>query len=297
VIDDLGRTVKVPYDPTRVAALSPNVVDIMYRLGLRSHIVGEDCYLASAGGLSEDYSPDQIANWSLTSSLCVQVAPSFDFEGLLAQAPTLVITSTIISVADVDEIQDTYHIPVLMLQPPTLSGIVVDVSLLGQIFGVNATASQLNDQVQFELAVAQNVTQNLSNQYVALPTVFVTYYVDSASSTDPGYYSYGPSSFGESLIELASATSICANATLPYPFLTGDQVLLAEPQIILYGTGYQQTEATYASGPDWSLFGAVQNHTAYGINSNWLTEPDPTMILQGLPQLLTVLHPGVVGSA
>lgn len=297
VTDDLGRTVTVPYDPARVATLSPSLVDIMFRLGLRSHIVGVDCYLASAGGLGEDYSADQVANWSLSSALCVQVAPTFDFEALLADGPQLVLASTIISVADVEEIQDTYHIPVLMLQPPTLSGIEVDDSLLGEIFGVNATAAALNAQLQFELAVAQNITTNLTDQGAPLPTVFVTYYVDPASSTYPGYYSYGPSSFGESLIELAGATSICANATMPYPFLTGDQLLLTNPQIILYGTGYGQNLSTYAAGPDWSLLGAVQNHSTFGINSNWLTEPDPTMILQGLPYLLALLHPGVVGSA
>lgn len=293
VTDDVGRTVRVPYDPARVAVLSPSVMDSMYRLGLRSHVVAVDCYSAAFGGLSADYSPDQVVLWNLSSSMCVQVGPTLDAEQLVADTPQLVLASTIISVAAVEEITATYHIPVLILQPPTLSGIQVDVTMLGSIFNVGAAATALNTELALSLGNATTVQENLTNSGASFPTVLVTYAVNAAGSPNPGYYTFGPGTFGTSLIELASATSISATATLPYPELSGAQVLAAQPNFVLYGLGFGLNETSYAQGPDWSGLSAVTSGHADGLNSNYLTEPDPTMILDGLPALLALFHPGI----
>jgi iron complex transport system substrate-binding protein len=273
--DDLGRAVTVPYDPSRVVVLSPSIMDIMYRLGLRSHVVGVDCYAPlGSSGLGEDYSPDQVALWGLNASMCVQVGPTFAPETLVALSPTLVLASTIVSVAEVEQITSQIGIPVVMLQPPTLSGILVDDSLVAEIFGVQTTANTLNAQLSAALYAATNLT---SNEYV-LPTVLVTYSVDTN-----GYWTFGPGTFGQSLIEICGGSSIGANSTTPYPELSPAQVLVDQPQYIVYGTGFGLNESTYADGPDWWQFAAVQSGNVTGIDSNWLTEPDPTMILSGIP--------------
>jgi iron complex transport system substrate-binding protein len=288
VTDDLGRVVSVPYDPGRVIVLSPSIMDSMYRLGLRSHVVGVDCYAPSFGGITADYSADQIALWNLSQSLCVQIAPTLNVEAILNDSPDLVLASTIVSVADVEEISTTYHIPVVMLQPATLGGIEVDASLLGTIFGVSNEATAMNNELQVQLADATAVGTNLSESGASFPTVLVTY-----STDQNGYWTFGPGTFGESLIELASATSISANATMPYPELPGETVYVSNPTFLVYGTGFGLNESSYSSAPYWSQLSATQDGKAVGIDSNYLTEPDPTMIFEGLPQLLTLFHPGV----
>jgi ABC-type Fe3+-hydroxamate transport system substrate-binding protein len=281
--DDLGRSVTVPTDPARVVVLSPSIMDIVYRLGLRSHVVGVDCYAAADGGLSDDYSPDQVALWNLSSSMCVQVGPSFVPEMLVNLTPQLVLASTIVSVEAVEQITNQLGIPVVMLQPPTLSGVLVDDNLVAEIFGVQTTANSLNGQLSAELYNASNVSGSAYTD----PTVLVTYSVDSN-----GYWSFGPGTFGESLIELTGGASISANSPTPYPELTSAQVLLDDPQWIIYGIGFGLNISTYQGGPQWSDIPAVGAGNVTGINSNWLTEPDPTMILDGIPALLEVLHPG-----
>ncbi len=282
--DDLGRAVTVPYDPQRVAVLGPSIMDIMFRLGLRSHVVGVDCYAAVDGGLSADYSPDQVALWNLSSSMCVQVGPTFVPSMLAALGPQLVLAATIVSVSAVQEISSNLHVPVVMLQPPTLSGILVDDDLVGEIFGVGSPANALNAELSTELYDATNFTSS----QLTLPTVLVTYSVDAS-----GYWTFGPGTFGTSLIEVAGGASISASATTPYPELSASQVLLDNPQLIVYGTGFGLNESYYASGPDWSSLGAVVAGNVTGIDSNWLTEPDPTMILEGLPALQATFYPGV----
>jgi ABC-type Fe3+-hydroxamate transport system substrate-binding protein len=288
ITDDLGRQVTVPLDPARVVVLGPSVMDSMYRLGLRNHVVGVDCYAPSLGGLSSDYSSDQVALWNLSSSMCVQTGPTFDVEELLALGPQLVLAATIVSVAAVEQITQTYHIPVVMLQPATLTGVVLDDQLLGEVFDVPAASSSLTNSLQLALSRAASFQGNLTANGTSFPTVLVTYSADGN-----GYWTFGPGTFGQSLVELASGASISANATLSYPELSGEQVLANNPQYIVYGTGFGLNESTYTEGPFWSQLTATQAGRAVGMDSNYFTEPDPTMILVGLPQLIAILHPGV----
>ncbi len=67
---------------------------------------------------------------------------------------------------------------------------------------------------------------------------------------------------------------------------------------MIYGTGFGLTlNNTYQLGPDWSSLGAVASGHFYGIDSNYITEPDPTMVLVGLPLLIDIIHPGLYAPA
>jgi iron complex transport system substrate-binding protein len=294
VTDDLGRTVSVPRDPARVAVLSPSIMDSMARLGLRAHVVGVDCAPKSTGGILADYSSNQTAAWGLTEAMCIDILPTFDVEQLLNLTPTLVLASTIVSVSSVEELTVTYHLPVVLLQPPTLSGVLVDEQLLGTIFGVSSAANALSNQLQVQLALASNVSMNLTNSGASLPTVLLTYYATPAGSPQPGYWTFGPGTFGQSLIELAGGASISANATLAYPEVPGSQVLVANPSVVIYGVGFGVDLSLYAQAPDWSQLYAVSHGSAYAIDSTLITEPGPTMLLVGLHLILHLLHPSLV---
>jgi len=287
VTDDLGRHVSVPSDPGRVVVLGPSIMDSMFLLGLRSHVVGVDCYASSLGGLADDYSSDQITNWSLTSSMCVEVEPSFDTDALLALGPQLILAATIVSTAAVEQFSDTYHVPVVILQPTTLGGILVDLQLLGEIFNVGSRAASIEQGLTAELGSAAALQANLTANGTLFPTVLVTYSADSN-----GYWTYGPGTFGQSLIELASGASISANATISWPELSGEQVLASDPDYVVFGTGFGLNESSYSDGPFWGQLTATHDGHTVGLDSNYFTEPDPSMILEGLPALIAVLHPG-----
>lgn len=290
VTDDLGRSVSVPHDPERVAVLSPSIVDSMVRLGLRSHIVGVDCASPTFGGLGADYDANQTASWDLTSAMCVQVIP-FNSEQLLNVSPQLVLASTIISQSAVEEIGSTLHIPVLILQPVTVSAILTDVQILTAIFPSGSLGTALVGSLTAELGSVAAFDAGLSANDSNLPTVLLTYAVNPQGSTNPGYWTFGPGTFGWSMVELAGGASATANVTVPWPEVSGSQVLVANPQIVVYGTGFGLDLPQYAQGPDWSSLGAVQGGHSYGIDSTLITEPGPSMILTGLPTLIHLLYP------
>ncbi len=286
VTDDAGRTVTVPSPAHRLVVLAPSVMDMVYRLGLRADVVGVDCGDAAAGGVLADYTPGQVANWSLSSVPCITWIPSLDLQATVAANPDLVIGVSGISLADLDTLTTTDGIPTLYLNPSTIIGIGYDVTILGELTGTSAAAASIVQQMTQALA---NDTTLLENATVA-PRILLTYYVDPT-----GYWTFGPDSFGEALIEAAGAVSITANDTLANEEeISGAYVLGANPDAIVVGTGFGYNVSSYSIGPDWSSFGAVTSGHVLGINAIYFTEPDPTMVF-GIYLLIELLHPELFG--
>ncbi len=291
VTDDLGRVVTVPLDPQRVVVLAPSVMDIVYRLGLRSSVVGIGCTPAEPGGIYSEYSPSQITLWSLSNASCVTDYPELDTGGVALLGPQLVLAATITSAQAVDELSDVFGIPVVLLAPASLQGIVSDVRLMGEIFPESLShASQLESTLDGALANASALDSEFATDHVALPSVLLTYYFDSSA-----YYTYGPGSFGDSLIALAGGVNVAASVPLQYLGLNATVALDDQPQFILYGTSNDtylvsgETPSVWSSAPYWSQL----TGSKIPLDVTLTSEADPTMIL-ALPLLMHDLHPSLV---
>lgn len=288
VTDDAGRSVTVRGIPDRIVVLAPSAMDIVYRLGLRADVVGVDGGPPSAGGVYDDYSTGQVANWSLAGLPVITWEPSIDIETVLGLNPDLVIGASGTPLTGLETLQDQYGIPALYLNPPTLEGIEYDVTIVAEVTRTNATADAINAQVESSLNADAELIQNISS----VPSTFLTYYPDAG-----GYWSFGPGSFGNDLLVQAGASSITANDTLAnQDEIAGSYILAANPSVIIVGTGFGLTLQNYSAGPDWASFSAVQDNHVLTINSVYPTEPDPTMLLY-LNTLILLLHPELDGGA
>ena len=292
VVDDLGRVVTAPLNASRLVVLAPSVMDIVYRLGLRDRVVGIGCTVAITGGILNEYSPSQVALWNLSASMCVTDYPELDTEKVAELDPGLVLATTITSATDVQTLVTTYHLPVVILAPSSLGGVVNDVALVAQLYpGTSAVATSLEAELQLALLNATSFDANLSNNNVSIPSVFVSYYFYTAT-----YYTFGPGTFGQSLIELAGGSSISSGVPLEYYGINASVVLADQPSVILFGTSSDsylvsgEIESVWNStAPDWSdLTG-----TKIAVDVTVLTEADPTMVL-ALPWFLHYLHPGLI---
>lgn len=293
VVDDLGRTVSVPLNASRVVVLAPSIMDIVFRLGLRDRVVGIGCTVGITGGMENEYSPNQTALWGLSSALCLTDYPSLDTEGVALLEPQLVLASTITSVSDVDTLVETYGLPVVILAPSTLDGVVGDVRLMAQMFPlVGGTATTLEATLERTLANATSFDNNLEFNGTVPPSVLLTYGFYSGT-----YYTYGQGSFGQSILDLAGGNSISAGLPFEYPSINASAVLLDQPNVILYGTSWNdpylvagQTPSVWASSaPYWNQL----NGTKIPIDVTIVTEVDPTMVL-ALPWFLHYLYPTLV---
>jgi iron complex transport system substrate-binding protein len=288
VVDDAGRSVTVKGVPDRIISMSPSVTDILFRLGLRADIVGVDGGPSSAGGVYDDYTSGQVTNWSLASLPVITWSPTLDVQTALALDPDLLIAGIGFSLPQLESFQSTSGVPCLYLNPPTLAGIEYDDTIVGAVTRTNATADAVNAQLESSMVADASEIVNIST----VPSVLLTYYPDSG-----GYWSFGPGSFGNDLLLDAGAISISANDTYANDAeLSGTYVLAANPAAIIVGTGFGLTEQNYSQSPDWSSFGAVTAGHVFSMNAIYLTEPDPTMVLN-LATLITLLHPELSGGS
>src|SRR5579864_6236756 len=75
VTDDTGRTVTASQNAGRVVVLSPSIMDIAFRLGLRDRVVAVGCTPSIQGGILNEYSPNQTSLWGLSNASCVTDYP------------------------------------------------------------------------------------------------------------------------------------------------------------------------------------------------------------------------------
>jgi len=291
VVDDLGRKIQTPVNPGRIVVLAPSIMDIIYRLGLRSTVVAVGCTPSIAGGIFNEYSPQQASLWGLANASCVPDYPELNTQAVGLLTPQLVLASTITSAEAVQELTDTYGIPVVVLASSTLDGIVGDVRTVAQIFPeAGGTAVTLEVSLEKTIASASAMDENFSNENVSIPAVLLTYYFDSG-----GYYTYGTGSFGDSLISYAGGDNIASSVPLLYGEYNGSTALLAQPQLIVYATSNDtylvggETPSVWATAPYWSLF----NATKVAVEVQLVTEADPTMIFF-LPHLMHLFHPTLI---
>jgi iron complex transport system substrate-binding protein len=295
VTDDVGRSVTVPSNPSRAVVLGPSVLDTLYRLGLRGHVVGIDCSNASLGGVEGDYTPAQVTLWTLSAPMCVLTYPQVRTADLLNLNPQVVLASTVVSVPGLEQWSISSGIPVVFFGPSTLGSVVYDVQIVGSIFGVGTSAQHLVGQLQTALDRSASFLTNLTNNGTPLRSVLMSYYPVAAGEPGAGYYTFGPGSFGQSLIELAGGVNVAGNAPTSVPELSGSQVLSDNPSFVIYGTGFGIEFAQYQQGPDWSSIPAVQHGNVSGVDVTIMTEVDPTMVL-ALSTFGQLLYPGVPGA-
>lgn len=287
IVDDLGRRVTVPLNATRLVVLAPSILDIVYRLGLGSKVVGIGCE-PSQSGLLGVYSPNQTALWGLSASMCIGDFPTLDDQAVANDSPDIVLASTITSAADVETLSTTYALPVVMLSPSSLQGIVGDVALVASMYPGNTAALPVEATLNGVLQNASALDTNLSDNGDPIPTVLLAYYFDGG-----GYYTYGPGTFGESLIELAGGSDVASGAPLTYFEMNASVVLNDEPQVVIYGTSWNdpalvsgETPSNWTTAPYWSQL----NGSLHAIDVTVITEADPTMIL-ALPLIEYWLQP------
>jgi iron complex transport system substrate-binding protein len=293
VVDDLGRLVTAPLNASRLVVLAPSVMDIVYRLGLRDRVVGVGCTTSITGGIENEYSTNQTVLWNLSAGLCITDYPNVNTEKVAELDPGLVLATTITSASDVATLVTTYHLPVVLLAPSSVDGVVGDVALVARLYpGVAGVATALESSLQRSIVNATSLDSNLSTNNVSIPSVLLTYGFYAGA-----YYTYGPGTFGQSLVELAGGSSISAGVPLQFFGMNASVVLADDPSVILYGTSWNdpylvagQTPSVWSSSaPYWSQL----TGTKIPLDVTVLTEADPTMVL-ALPWLEHYLHPTLV---
>jgi iron complex transport system substrate-binding protein len=156
---------------------------------------------------------------------------------------------------------------VLVVDPQNAADVARTASLLGKAVG--ADGDRLAAEIQTKLDAVKAKTANAPK-----PKVF--HEIDASDLTK--MYTVGPGSFVDDLIKLAGGTNIAASAKSQYPTISAEEVVRADPDVVvLADAAYGTTGTAVAARPGWSALSAVKNKRVHPVDGNLFSRPGPRL--------------------
>ena len=268
LVDDAGRELTLNGTPERIVSLAPSITEILFAVGAGAQVVGRDEF--------SDYPAEAAAIQSIGGSF-----GEYSVEGIVALEPDLIIAAEINTPELIQQLEDLGLTVYYLANPTTLEEMYVKLETVAGLTGHDAT--ELVDSLKARVAAVDEKIAPLS----ARPNVF--YEIDATDPAKP--WTYGPGTFGDLLIDRAGGVNVGNVATDPYPQLSLEQIVTANPSIIILGDAiWGVTPESVVTRPGWDVIEAVQSGNIFPIDDNLISRPGPRLV-DGLEQLAKLLHP------
>ena len=264
VTDFQSRSVTVAARPLRIVSIGPSNTEFLFALGAGDRVVGVD-----------DFSDTPAAASKLEKIGGVKV----NVEKVVSLRPDLVL-SVKFSDGTIEKIASA-GIPTLVVDPVGLVDVRRTAILLGRAVGEDG--GKLAALIDLQLQVVKLSVVKAT----AKPRVF--HEVDASDPAKP--FTVGPGSYIQDLIDLAGGTNIAATAASAYPQISLEEVLRADPEVIVLGDAdYGTTPEQVVARPGWSGISAVKNKRVYGISDSLVSRPGPR-VAEAARAYAKLLHP------
>jgi iron complex transport system substrate-binding protein len=254
ITDALGRTVTIPGDPEKFAAIGPGGLRLYCYVGDTSKLVG----IERIEKTWDDYAgrPYMLANQDLLDLPVVgeggpTAAP--DTEKLVSLGPDVIFTLYNWEIADVNDLQEKTGIPVVALSYGPAE--VFDeesyqsLRLIGQVTGREERAEELinySESLKADLAAR---TENIPNE--DKPTVYigaVCYYATKGIQSTAANYTLFKAVNARNIIDEDSANS----GITGFSFIDKEYLLELDPDIIILDSaGLGLVQADYEKFPEY----------------------------------------------
>ncbi|MBI3536686.1 MAG: ABC transporter substrate-binding protein, partial [Chloroflexi bacterium] len=207
-----------------------------------------------------------------------------NYEQVVSLKPDLVLAASITNREDVKKLEDL-KLTVLVVgkTTTTFDNVVNDILLVGKVTGADAKAKSVTDAMKQKLDALKAKLANAKSK----PRVF--WELDATDPTKP--YTPGPGSFVDELITLAGGVNIAANAKTPYARINAEEVIAANPEIIILSDfAYGITVESVKVRKGWDVINAVKNNKIFPIDDNLVSRPGPRLI-DGLEAAAKLIQP------
>jgi iron complex transport system substrate-binding protein len=272
VTDAAGRTVTIEAPPARMVSLAPSTTEILFALGLGERTVAVDDF--------SNYPPEA------ASLPKIGAFNTVNFEQIAALEPDLVLAAGITAPEQIQKIEEL-DIPIIVVGQPesSVASVYDDITLVGRATGTADVAAALVEDLKARITALSEAVAGREK-----PAVF--WELDATDPAKP--YTVGPGSFVDELIKLAGGRNIFGEGDNPYPQVSAEQVVAADPQfIILADAQYGMTPEQVAARPGWEGIAAVEDGKVFPIDADLVSRPGPRLA-DGLEAIVRILHPDAV---
>ncbi len=267
VVDELGRTVRIPMVPTRIVSLAPNLTETVYALGLQDRLVGDTDFC--------DYPPDAQRKQKVGGAI------NPNLEQIAALRPDIVLVTKDLNRLDTVRALDTLGIPSYSTDAAhTVDGIISSTEKLAEVLGAPQAGKTVSDDLRHRLAT-------LEEKLSSVPPIHVLFVV----WTEP-LISAGRNTFIADALRKAGAISI-VGSTQDWPQMSLEEVVHLQPEYLVFAATHSEAGArdfeALVNRPGWHLLDAVHNRH-YAVISDAVNRPAPR-IVSAIEDLAHQLHP------
>jgi ABC-type Fe3+-hydroxamate transport system substrate-binding protein len=266
VVDEAGRTVRIPQPVRRIVSLAPSLTETVYALGLQDRLVGDTDYC--------DYPADAQKKTKVGGA----INPSL--EQIAALHPDLVLVTKGLNRLETVQSLDTLGISSYATDPHTVEEIIASSKTLADVLGTPEAGVAIAAGLQHRLA-------DLRERIGALPPKRVLF----AVWTEP-LISIGKDTFIADALRRAGAVSI-VDSSQDWPQVNLEEVARLQPDFLVFAASHSETVPrdieVLATLPAWQIIDAVRNRR-YAVISDAVNRPAPR-IVEAIEDLARQLHP------
>jgi iron complex transport system substrate-binding protein len=266
VVDETGRTVRLPQPVKRIVSLAPSLTETVYALGLQDLLVGDTDFC--------DYPPDAQKKQKVGGA----INPSL--EEIAHLKPDVVLVTRHLNSLDTVHSLDTLGIPSYATDPKNVDEIVASTKRLAEILGAPDAGAAVANDLTRRLEVVRQKVGSLQ------PTraLFVVW-------TDP-LISIGKDTFIADALRRAGAISV-VDSKQDWPQVSMEQVAFLQPEILVFADSHSEAVPRsldqLATRPSWRILDAVRRRN-YAVISDAVNRPAPR-IVSAIEDLAAKLHP------
>ncbi len=264
----MGRHVAVPDNPCRVVSLAPSLTEIVFAVGAQDRLVGVSLF--------SDYPPRVKALPKVGSYV------HLDLERIVALKPDLCLAIRDGNPRKAIERLEALGIPVYVVNPRDLEGVMKTVLAVGRILRSEAEARSVVASMRWRIRAVKRKLAGVKH----CPRVFFQIGISPIVSVGTG-------TFANEVIRLAGGINV-ARGSVPYPRFSVEQVLGLRPDVILISSMArgQIFERVKAGWERWKEIPAAAEDRIFLVDSDLFDRPTPRLV-DGLEVLARILHPEV----
>lgn len=266
VVDELGRSIRIPQRVQRIVSLAPSLTETVYALGFQDRLVGDTDYC--------DYPPDAQKKAKVGGA----INPSI--EQIVSLRPDLVLVTKSLNRLETVRALGDLGIPSYATDPHTVAQIITSTERLAEVLGAPDAGATLGADLDRRLAELRDRLNGLAPKRV----LFVVW-------TEP-LISVGQNTFIADALRRAGATSV-VESSQDWPQMSLEEVVRLQPDFLVFAASHSETPQNdfsfLADRPAWHSLDVVRNRR-FVVVSDAVNHPSPR-IVSAIEELAHRLHP------